>query len=137
MARQKFGATCVTVTRISSAIQGTDSVTVVMASTCCCRARLWRTCQTSTGGVSRIARVRNTAVPGTWGTRSCFNLAMKVPSGMRVSWMRSVMPDVRHRVHGAGEQQRNVTAFHDLQGVGDEERGIDKIPATPMLAGRL
>jgi 2-methylisocitrate lyase-like PEP mutase family enzyme len=40
MARQKFGAAGVTVTRASSVIQGTDSMTVVMASTCCCSAAL-------------------------------------------------------------------------------------------------
>jgi hypothetical protein len=32
-----------------------------------------------------MARVRNTAVPGTRGTRSCSILAMKVSSGMRIS----------------------------------------------------
>src|SRR5580658_2121345 len=105
MARQKFGAAWVTVTRISSAIQGTGSVIVVTASTCCCRARLWRMCQTSTGGVSRVARVRNTAVPGTRGTL----LQLRHES---LDWDEAfvdaggnggsaAMPDPHDQIHGA------------------------------------
>jgi len=37
----------------------------------------------------------------------------------------AAMPHVHHRVHGGGEHQRNVAALEYLQGVGDEERGID------------
>jgi len=46
------------------------SVTVVIASTCCCRARLWRTCQTITGGVPRNGTGRNTACGKRGGTCS-------------------------------------------------------------------
>ena len=61
----EFVTPLLNVSRSSGSVHGIERTVSVSASTCSCSARFLRTCQDMTGGVWSMARVKNTADPGT------------------------------------------------------------------------